>query len=281
MIVTSHEEVQKYLPSYALKVKVDRIKDFLDRAQQWVSDCIIGPDIEAILEIDIAEGAPDPHERLRTFTSRAICELAYITMVAEMDLQLSEAGFVVQNNDNMSPASQQRTEKLVQSLHSRLCSDCDNLVKLLLTDSAYDDWKITDQFNYLTNNFMPTTIVARMYAPSSMQMTKWHEFYELQPKMSESLRGPVANYVSNDQIEALLLLYRMEGLNENQKKVLRWIRMATLGHVTGSPNADHFAIEARQWMLKHETDFPEFVASDRYELPKPFDAGDGTVANFL
>ena len=32
---------------------------------------------------------------------------------------------------------------------------------------------------------------------------------------------------------------------------------------------------------KHETDFPEFVASDRYELPKPFDFGDGTVANLL
>lgn len=281
MIVSTLEEVVKYLPSFNLKSKVDRISDFLDRAQQWVTEHIIGEDIADMLEIDIADGSPDPHEKLRTYVSRVICELAYATMLSEMDLQLSEAGFVVQNNDHMSPASQQRTDKLAQSLQSRLRSDCDSLVKLLLTTIAYEDWHLTEQFNYLTNNFMPTTVIVRQYAPSSMQMTKWQEFYELQPKMSESLRGPVANYISNAEIDALLLLYRNEGLNDNQKIVLRWVRMATLGFVTGSPNADHFAIEARQWMLKHEDDFAEFVASDRYELPKPFDAGDGTVANFL
>ena len=281
MIVTTLEQVQKYLPSFNLKVKVDRIRDFLDRAQQWMVEHVIGDDIEELLEIDIEEGAPDPHERLRTLASRAICAKAYIDLVAEMDLQLSEAGFVVQNNGQMSPASQQRTANLVQSLHNRLCADADSLVKLLLKDAAYDDWHCTDQFAYLTEAFMPTTAIVRQNAPTAMQIANWQDFYDMVPRMVEALRGPVASYISTDEIDRLLEMYRDQDLLEVHRKALRWVRMAVMAHVTDASNADRFAIEARQWMLKHGSSFPEFVGSDRYELPEPFSFGEGTVANAL
>jgi len=280
MIVSTLEQVQKYLPSFNMKVKVDRLKDFLDRAQQWLVDHVIGTDIEDILEIDIAENASDPHERLRTLASRIICELAYLTAIAELDLQLSEAGFVVANNEKMSPASQQRTDRLVLSMKSRMCTDCDNLVKYLLVTTAYEDWLTTDQFNYLSRAFIPTTVIMRQYS-GPMEMDSWEDFYELVPKMEEALRGRVADYISNDEVDALLTLYRTQTMNENQKKVLRWIRMATMCYLNKQSNPDHFAIEARNWMLAHEADFQEFVHSDRYELPKPFNLGDGTVANLL
>lgn len=279
MIVNTLEQVQKYLPSFNLKVKVDRIVDFLDRAQLWVTNCIIGTAIEATLETPVAENATDQHEKLRTLVSRVICELAYDAMIGEMDLQLSEAGFVVQNNQSMSPASQQRTDRLVQSLRSRQCTDCDNLVTYLMNTASYE-WANTEQYAYLTEAFIPTLQVMRQYT-GSYQITRWQEFYELQPKMVEALRDTVASYISTAEVDELLGLYRGDTLNENQQKALRWIRMATMAQVIGYGNCEHFAIEARQWMLKHESDFTAFVNSDRYNLPSPYNPGEGTVANFL
>lgn len=279
MIVKTLEQVQTYLPSFNLKVKVDRIADFLDRAQLWLTTCIIGPAIETTLEADIPENTTDQHAKLRTLVSRVICELAYDTMMGEMDLQLSEAGFVVQNNDHMSPASQQRTDRLVQTLRSRMCTDCDNLVSFLLQTTSYN-WSTTEQFAYLTSAFIPTLQVMRQYT-GSYQITRWQEFYELLPKMVEALRDTVASYISTAEVDELLGLYRGDTLNENQQKALRWIRMATMAQVIGYGNCEHFAIEARQWMLKHESDFPAFVNSDRYNLPSPYNPGEGTVANFL
>ena len=292
MIVSTTSEMQKHLLSFNLKTErpdENRFVSFLKRAQEWVTEHIISEDIEEILEIDITIGQTDPHAKLRELTGRVISELAYLTSIAESDLQRSEAGFVVQNNDKMSPASLQRVERLIQSLNERINSDCDSLVNYLMKNSVphenephlpYEDWRDTPQFEFLTDAFIPTMAIMRQNA-STMPVQRWTDFYDLLPKMNIALRSTVARYVSIEQIDALLSDYRTDELQEIQKKVLRWLRMAVLGEVTNADNATRFAIEARNYMLQHESAFPEFVASDCYELPSPFSLGDGTVANLL
>lgn len=291
MIVNTTSQMKKHLLSFNLKIDEameSRFSSFLARAQEWVTDHIIGDAIETALEGGAEIGQNDPHGKLRELVGRVISELAYLTSIAESDLQRSEAGFVVQNNDKMSPASLQRVERLIQSLNERINSDCDSLVHYLLKNSApdeehpspYEDWRDTDQFEYLTDAFIPTMAIMRQNA-STMPVQRWTDFYDMQPKMNIALRTSVARYVSIEQIDALLSDYRTDELQEIQKKVLRWLRMAVLGEVTNADNATRFAIEARNYMLQHESAFPEFVASDCYELPSPFNFGDGTVANGL
>ena len=288
MIVSTTSEMQKHLLSLNLKLEQGedhRFASFLGRAQDWVTANILGVDLEETLEIDIAVGQPDPHAKLRELTGRVISELAYLDSVPESDLQRSEAGFVVQSNEKMSPASQQRVDRLVQSLNERLNTDCDALVSYLLNHSGdgdpYDDWRATEEFSYLTMAFMPTMTIVRQYGGQGT-VQRWKDFCYMMPKLATILRTSVANYVSIEEVEALLELYRDQELMEEQKKALRWIRMAVMAEASGKmPEATRYAIEARQWMLKHESSFPAFVASDRYELPSPFNMGDGTVANLL
>lgn len=287
MIVTTTAEMKKHLLSFNLKTDEameSRFSSFLARAQEWVTDKIIGSEIEETLEIDLALGQADPHVKLRGLVGRVISETAYLASIPESDLQRSEAGFVVQNNDKMSPASLQRVERLIQSLNERINSDCDSLVHYLLKNSnaegLYDYWRDSPQFEFLTDAFIPTMGIMRQNT-SSVPVQRWAEFHDLLPKMNIALRDTVARYVSIEQIDALLSGYRSDELQDIQRKVLRWLRMAVLAEVTNTDNATHFAIEARNWMLKHESSFPEFVASDCYELPSPFNFGDGTVANGL
>lgn len=291
MIVKTTSEMKRHLLSFNLKLDEameSRFSSFLARAQEWVSDKIIGEQLETALEPGSDIGQNDPHEKLRGLVGRVISEMAYLTSIAESDLQRSEAGFVVQNNDKLSPASLQRVERLIQSLNERINSDCDSLVNYLLKNSApdeenpspYEDWRDTDQFEYLTDAFIPTIGIMRQNT-STVPVQRWAEFYDLQPKMNIALHTSVARYVSIEQIDALLSDYRTDELQDIQRKVLRWLRMAVLAEVTNADNATHFAIEARNYMLQHESSFPEFVASDCYELPSPFNLGEGTVANLL
>lgn len=291
MIVKTTSEMKRHLLSFNLKLDEameSRFSSFLARAQEWVTDKIIGDQLETALEPGANIGQNDPHEKLRGLVGRVISELAYLNSVGESDLQRSEAGFVVQNNDKMSPASLQRVERLIQSLNERINSDCDSLVNYLLKNSVpdeenpspYEDWRDTPQFEFLTDAFIPTMGVMRQNT-SSVPVQRWTEFYDLQPKMNIALRTSVARYVSIEQIDALLSDYRTDELQDIQRKVLRWLRMAVLAEVTNANNATHFAIEARNYMLQHESSFPEFVASDCYELPSPFNLGEGTVANLL
>lgn len=292
MIVKTTSEMKRHLLSFNLKLDEameSRFSSFLARAQEWVSDKIIGEDLETALEPGADIGQNDPHEKLRGLVGRVISELAYLNSVGESDLQRSEAGFVVQNNDKLSPASLQRVERLIQSLNERINSDCDSLVNYLMKNSVphenephlpYEDWRDTPQFEFLTDAFIPTMGIMRQNT-STVPVQRWADFYDLQPKMNIALRTTVARYVSIEQIDALLSDYRTDELQDIQRKVLRWLRMAVLSEVTNADNATHFAIEARNYMLQHESSFPEFVASDCYELPSPFHLGDGTVANLL
>lgn len=291
MIVKTTSEMKRHLLSFNLKLDEameSRFSSFLARAQEWVTDKIIGEQLETALEPGSDIGQNDPHEKLRGLVGRVISELAYLNSVGESDLQRSEAGFVVQNNDKLSPASLQRVERLIQSLNERINSDCDSLVNYLIKNSVhdendpspYEDWRDTRQFEFLTDAFIPTMGIMRQNT-STVPVQRWAEFYDLQPKMNIALRTTVANYVSIEQIDALLSGYRTDELQDIQRIVLRWLRLAVLAEVTNADNATLFAIDARNWMLRHESSFPEFVASDCYELPSPFHLGDGTVANLL
>ena len=154
MILNGITEIQKLLPSVNLRLDSTRLGDFMLRAQQWVTDEIIGADIEEVLEADVEENAPDDHATLRLLVKRVIAAKAYLTVGDEMNLQLGEAGMVVQNNEAVSAASSQRRDNLMHSLEERLDHDCDALTDYLTgasTDgAAYDYWRGTEQYAYRT-----------------------------------------------------------------------------------------------------------------------------------
>lgn len=169
MILNGIEEIQKLLPSVNLRLDSTRLDDFMSRAQQWVTDEIIGSGLEELLETDIADGATDDHIMLRHLVQRVIAQYGYILFGDEMNLQLSEAGMVVQQNQAMQAASTARRDNLIRSLWERLEMDCDMLVNLLMNTStegaAYESWRNTEQFAYLTVAFLPTMRELRKHLP--------------------------------------------------------------------------------------------------------------------
>ena len=160
MILNNITQAQQFLPSLNLTLENNRFHDFFLRAQEWLVSHVIGEVIENVLEVDMNVGQQDIHADLRLRCQRVIAEKALLDAIPEMDMQLTEAGFAVQSNDDFSPASAQRVDRLLAKMPERIAADVDALVRFLMkksgrVQSAYSDWRSTDQFKYLTAAFVP------------------------------------------------------------------------------------------------------------------------------
>ena len=273
MILNGIEEMRKLLPSINLRDDSTRLDDFVLRAQQWVTDTIIGENLEGTLEIEVSENATDNHADLRLKVKRVIADKAYLMFGDEMNLQLGEAGMVVQNNQDMSAASSQRRDNLMRSLEDRLDHDCDTLVNYLMKNSVpheddphlpYESWRDTEQFSYLTVAFLPTMKELHRHLPIKTSYAgHWEDFNESLLNVSIRMMDIAASYVSTAEIVRLRALYRENGLNEVQHQaVFRLQSVAAACIVDDQEQARKSAIGARTIMLDFLDYFTSFAASD-------------------
>ena len=280
MILSNITQAQQFLPSLNLTLENNRFNDFFRRAQGWLVSHIVGDDIEDILEIDMNVGEQDIHADLRIMCQRVIAEKALLDAIPEMDMQLTEAGFAVQDNDDFSPASAQRVDRLLAKLPERIANDIDALVRYLLKNSngtendhkPYDNWRGTDQFKYLTGVFMPLFEEYKAYChgfprKDEAPMT-YDDFYSIIPLMSRVLREEADYHVSKAEIDRLLELYRDNSLLEIHRKAIVCLKdcaVAALRYDT--KRARDAALQAREVMLSDPNSFPAFKASDAFNKP--------------
>lgn len=309
MILSNTKEASKYLPSLNLTVQNDRLTDFFRRAQEWLTSHIIGTEVEEQLEIDIADNMPDPHEKLRTLCQRVIAEKALLDAAPEMDLQLTEAGFAVQDNDNFSPASQARVDRFISNLPERIKADVDAVVRYLWKKSVpshrpndqeedpndsqedqhdrnasdinpYDYWRGSDQFRYLTSCFLPcyeeyTRISLMQNCPN------YEGFYASIATMAKEMKKVADYYVSRQEVERLLELYRDEELLEVHRKAISELKDVAVAAGSGDlRRARNAASAARDVMMANPTFFPCFVNSDAAKNTS-VNLDGGKTVNFL
>lgn len=284
MIVNNLNEARVYLPSVNVRVDSNRFEDFFRKAQEYVVSKLLGSDMETLLETPVPQGEEDPHAVLRRMAARLISEHAYLKAAPEMDLQLSEAGFVVQSNDSVSPASVQRVDRLIASLDNRIADDSDALVRFLLKTSGeggqYENWRTSNQFIRLTSAFVPYFSLMNGYACRPIDM-KWTDFIEKASMMATGLKAVASSYVSEEQIDTLLELYRDNGLMPSQQKAVTELRGVGISYVLGDlDGARAAAIRARRIMVLNIADFPAFKHSQAFDTPG-IKFGDGTIANGL
>lgn len=289
MILSNTTKAAEFLPSLNLSVDNTRFNDFFRGAQEWLVCHIIGEDIEDVLEEAIPEGQEDQHLDLRTHCQRVIAEIALLKVVPEMDMQLTEAGFAVQNNDNFSPASSQRVDRLIAKMPERIASDVDALVRFLMKnsidDGAYGDWRDSEQFKYLTSAFIPLCEVFTAYCsglqPDKKPSMKYDDFYASIPLMARELRNVADYYVSRAEIDRLLGMYRDNSLQEIHRKAIVCLEDCAVAALRyNMAHARNAAVCARDIMLDNLGDFPAFAASPASSR-KDISIDGGKTVNFL
>ena len=281
MILSNTKQAVEFLPSLNLTLDNDRFTDFFRRAQAWLVSHIIGDDIEELLEFDIPEGATDPHSELRRHCQRVIAEKALLDAIPEMDLQLTEAGFAVQSNDQFTPASSQRVDRLLAKLPNCMAADADALVLFLIENSTSEGqyWRDTQQYNYLTSAFNPYwKQYCLMAKPAEID---YELFYGRIAQVAKETVKVGDYFVSHEEIERLLGLYRTEQTKPEQRYVIGEIRKIGVAAVDGDMSrARDCAAYARLLMMDDIDLFPAFANSKAY-TEKDINLDGGRLVNFL
>ena len=235
MILSNINQAQQFLPSLNLTLDNDRFKDFFRRAQEWLVSHVIGTDIEETLEIDMGVGQDDFHADLRLLCQRVIAEKALLDAIPEMDMQLTEAGFAVQNNDDFSPASSQRVDRLLAKMPERIAQDIDGLVRFLMRYStgngAYGYWRSSEQFNYLTAAFVP---LFEEYNKIAVPKAKTYEdYYSALETAHREMLNVADYYVSKAEVERLLELYRDDETLQVHRTAIVFLKFAGVAAFNG------------------------------------------------
>ena len=276
MILSNTTQAAEFLPSLNLTLDNDRFTDFFRRAQEWLTSHIIGEEIEELLEIDIPMGTTDDHADLRKLCQRVIAEKALLDAIPEADLQLTEAGFAVQQNGDFVPASSQRVDRLLAKMPERIATDVDALVRFLMKTStgngAYGHWRSSEQFNYLTEAFMPLceeyTNLCNGFQLDKKPSMNYDDFYAAIPMMGRELRSVADYYVSRAEIDRLVELYRDNELLEIHRKAIVSLKDCAVAALRYDMNrARNAAVQAREVMLSDPDSFIAFKASSAFNSP--------------
>ena len=284
-MIVDPKNISQYLPSINFKVEPKRLIPYLVEAQREITDRILGYDIEELL----VENSDDNLSELKNLASRAICVTAYLSAIPEMDLQLSETGFVVASNEAFSPASKERVERLMLSLRRRRSATLDNLLVFLVNNSIGDaspikDWRGSRQFVYFSQT--PVLSLAEFERFNLIEVScelSWDKFYSYIPIMKANLHSTVAYYISDTYILNLMERFRdAEPILDVERQVLVHIKTAIIAGAMDSRNIMiEEAITARKIMIDNIGQFPIFYKSDSFQLPEKSISGTGGVSNFL
>ncbi len=287
MILNDISVAKQYLPSLNLTLANDRFTDFFRRAQEWLVSHVIGETVESKIENGTPIAMSDPREQFVILCQRVIAEKALLDAIPEMDMQLTEAGFAVQNNDSFTPASAQRVDRLLATLPGRIAMDADAVVAYLFdhtADEIHLAWYGSYQFIKLTSCFVPywkeMETGLKKYSCQSDRFD-YDRFYNMLRPGANETRALADYYISVAEYDRLNSLYRNGNLTEVQKKAVSHLKEAVLAELACAfGQARNEVIECRNVMLSDPDSFTEFKASKAFPK-RSINLDGGKTVNFL
>lgn len=264
MIVKGYAEMKPFLPAVEMKGTPAIFDDALEVAQDALVADIIGTDLEAQLE-----SRQDADHKLLKLCQRVISQQAFLKSIPDMDLVLTDAGFAVVNNEQVTMASRERVAALTANLKEKVDESKDALVLYLLRTSAYDTWRGTEEFARLSDGLFLTfaefkdtavlnNITAQAYPHS------WSDFLELNSALNVALMTDAASYISKDYaVELIEKIRDKETFLPEEKKVLKIVKIAIAAIALGDRKLGLDQIMAAIAIMKaNPNDFPTYTASE-------------------
>lgn len=231
MIVNGYKEMKPFLPAVMMKGSPSIFDDALETAQDSLVTEILGVDLEARLEEQREEDA-----KLLKLCKRIISRQAFLSSIPELDLILTDTGFAVVNNEQMTMASKDRVQALTISLRQKLDEGKDALILYLLKTPEYESWRGTEEFDRLSDGLIMTfgefkDAAVLNNASAAAYPKSWSDFYDLNSALNVALMTDVASYISKDYASEILEKIRdKEIFLPSEKKALKLIKTAVCAY---------------------------------------------------
>lgn len=269
MIITSQEQFYKYVPT-ALDpdgTNFQNMHTYLRDAEQWLSTDILGAPLYQYLEHAIKTGSCDHSSIPYIINSveQIISLQAYAVAIPFLDLIQTPNGFAIVNNANLSPASRERIERLIQSATDTVHSTVDHLLtQVVTTPVAFDLFKTGATFIPLTDTFF--LCASELRASCGDHTATRSTLTRLKPLIYEA-QNTLQRYISTEYQQELLNHWRNQTLNPREAEILPLIRQFIGHYINQKPNHCQSTGETlSNYIERYPDDFPTYFSSVHYRL---------------
>ncbi len=223
-IIIDDATLRKYIPNVLATVDdetalFDKLSPLLDMAESWLIQNLTGQKVFDKIVVG---------DRDTRFVNVAMFVVTYAFVVAipSLDLVLTPNGFGVVSNNNVAPASKERVERLINSLHV-IKSQC--LTSLLPMLRADVEWHDSEQCRWLAKSIIQDLNLATKYGNKNgpyenCDTDRWGVFLTLRqkaydieqeiangwisPQLMTRLRKCEATATCSDEISSLISLVK-------------------------------------------------------------------------
>ncbi|MBE0663743.1 MAG: hypothetical protein IH597_14910 [Bacteroidales bacterium] len=204
----------------------------------------------------------------------ALAKFTLLLASPHYDLQLTEMGFVVQQNSNTTPASAERVKKAVESYESQGWDNMETLLRYLEKHHAIiTSYKDSDAFVLATRNLINTAEVFDRYVNIEASRLK---FIKLRPAMDDVELINIEPVISVALADALRTQQRENSLTDDNKKLLPILQRAIANLVAaremkkeGAEHyGNHYLVEAKKLLDKDPDKYPLYKESEQYVATK-------------
>lgn len=196
-LITSDSQLRAHVPNIIPAVKgepslYDKLSQFIDMAEDWVIRTFTGRKL--FDEICDCQG----HSDVRLKIERLVATETMIEAIPSLDVVLTPNGFGVVSTQNLTPASKQRVDRLIESM----IRVRDNCIDALLRElPAENEWIESYQGQYFAGTLFQNLDIVDVIGEE--YISKWDKWLELHPIIAGMETRIAACWISHELMEHL------------------------------------------------------------------------------
>lgn len=160
-IINNIGEVQEFFPA-ALSLDIKLISPvFPDAIEKYIKPFLGKEELDALTLWYENNKEPEDaaYTELLKYVQRALIRFAIFMSVSQLDLKMTNAGFSVTSNPNVSPASPERVRAFKESMEKSGWDAIELLLTFLEENKAdYTAWSASDAYTLATKNFVNSAL---------------------------------------------------------------------------------------------------------------------------
>jgi len=222
----------------------EKVEPFLQQAEQWLIDNVTGDILDELESLALRWAK----------TATAHCAMA--DALPALDVVLTPNGFGVVNNNNVAPASKERTQALVASYRLSAMVAVSKLIRAL---ASYSSWIDSEPYNWLTESVFQAPNDCVLF---SMDIS-WENFTMLRNKVAPVEYEMAASHISHELMKRL----RQEQAQHKLSQPDRYLMMLIRANVVRNQNARR-SEHGTRLLLQQMDDITDYIRNNAELYPE-------------
>jgi len=283
-IINNIDEVRDFYPA-SVSVDINLVKPYFDDAvDKFIKPYLSTAQYDALIDWinDSKEPNDEALEKLLPYVQKAVIRFAIFISCDQIDLKLTNSGFAVTSNQNLSPASFERVKKFKDSMESSAWDAIEMMLRFLEENKDdYEVWTASDEYTMATRNFVNSAAEFDKVVSIGQSRLTFHRLREVIDQV-EYLR--IYTAISQDMGEDIISQMKDDDIDEEYQAILPAIKKAVIFFTA----AEEFPAKKEQYErmgIHYINDVKKIIDTTPDDYPKYRDSGiytldDPTYPNF-